>query len=105
VEGLLSYPFLSRETSLILVLTVALEAVAAVYGPISAGLEGHLGGGSATIANHFIHLAFATIGVLAVAAGAAATGAAAGLVLEPFVSKELLLRSGKNELGATITAG
>lgn len=90
---------------LILALAVALEALAAVHRTVATGLEGHLGGSAATIADDFIHLTIATTGILAVAAGTAARWATAGLILEPLVSKELLLGRGENELGAAIPAG
>lgn len=90
---------------LVLALTVALEAITAVDRTVSTGLEGHLSGSAAAIADYFVHLTVRTAGVLAVAAGRTATGATAGLVLESLVRKELLFRSGKYEFGAAVTAG
>ena len=89
---------------LVLVLTVALEAIAAIYGTIATGLEGHLGGRAAAITNDFEHLTVTTVRVLAVAASATASGATAGLVLEALVSKELLFGRGEYELGTAIAA-
>jgi len=83
--------------------TVGLEAVPAVYGPVSTGLEGHLGGAAAAIADHFVHLTGA-IATLGVPTGGAAGGAAAGLVLEALLSEELLLRGGEDEFCAAVTA-
>ena len=82
---------LAKRLFLVLVLAIPVKAIAAVHGAITAGLERHLSGYAATVANDFVHLPFATAGVLGVTAGRAATGATAGLVLEAFVSKELLL--------------
>ena len=82
-----------RETILVLALAIALKAITAVHGAIATRLEGHLGGGAAAVADHFIHLPLPAAGVLAVTAGTAAGGATAGLILESLVSKELLFGS------------
>ena len=78
---------------LVLALAVALEAIAAVDRTVAAGLERHLRGRSATITDDLVHLPVAPVGVLAVTASTAASGAAARLILEALVSKELLLGS------------
>ena len=81
----------ARALSVLSVLgTVLGEAFTAVHGPISTGLEGHLGGAAAAVADHFVHLAFTAVATV-LTAGGAAGGAAAGLVLEALVSVELLL--------------
>ena len=77
-------------------------AIVAIDWPITARLEGHLGGGAAFIANHGEHLALATALVAAVGT---AGGAAAGLVLEAFFSVEGLLGCGEGEFGAALAAG
>ena len=77
------------------------EAIAAVDRTIATGLEGHLGGDAAAIANHVIHLALAAVVVPAVGTAA---GATARLVLEAFFSVELLFRSGEGEFGAAFAA-
>ena len=83
---------------------MGLEAIAAVHGAISTGLEGHLGGAAAAIADHFVHLAGAIVATVSVAARSAAGRAAAGLVLEALFGEESLLGSGEHEVGATIAA-
>ena len=65
----------------VLVVAVALEALAAVHGAVALGLEGHLGGAAAAIADHFIVLALGAAGILAVAASGAALMATGGVVL------------------------
>ena len=86
-------------------LALAVEAVAAIYRTVSAGLEGNLGGDAAAVAYHFVHLTLATV---TTAAGRAALGTAAGatarLVLEALLGVELLLGSGEHEFGATLAA-
>ena len=77
------------------------EALTAINGPVSTWLEGHLGGAAAAVADHFVHLALATVVVAAVSA---AGGAAAGLVLEALFRIERLLRSRENEFGAALAA-
>ena len=95
----------ARALSVLSVLgTVLGEAFTAVHGPISTGLEGHLGGGAAAIADHFVHLALATVAAV-LTTGGAAGGAAAGLVLEALFSEESLFGSGDHEFVAAFTAG
>ena len=94
------------QSFLVAVLTLGLEALAAVHGTIATGLEGHLGGAAAAVADHFVHLT----GAIVVAAvlgttGSAASGAAGGLILEALLGEESLLGSGEVELGAAVTAG
>ena len=87
-------------------LTLGFKALAAVHGTIATGLEGHLGGAAATVANHFEHLALsATLAALAAAAICAASMATAGLILETLFREESLLGSRKYEFGATLAAG
>ena len=87
------------------ILTIRLKAGAAVDRTVSAGLERHLSGLAATIADHVKHLTLATVGTaVGSATRGAAGGAAAGLILEALVSIELLLRSGEHEFVATIAA-
>ena len=87
-------------------LTVLVEAIAAVYGTIAMGLERNLGGAAAAIADHFIHGAIGrTVGIAAVGTtGSAAGGAAAGLILEALLGVELLLACGEDELSAAVFA-
>ena len=83
---------------------VGLEAGAAVDRTIALGLEGHLSGGAAAVADHFEVLALAAaVGVLG-ATGSTALVATGGIVLEALVSKELLLRGGEYEFLAAVTA-
>ena len=85
---------------------LSLEASAAIYRTISAGLEGNLSGLTAAVADHIIHLTIAGAGSAVLGATLrAAGGAAAGLVLETLVSIELLLGSGEYEFVAALTAG
>ena len=88
----------------ILILTLGLEALTAVDGAISAGLEGHLGGAAAAVANHFVHLALTAVATV-LTAGGAAGGAAAGLVLEALFGVERLFGSSEHEFVAALTAG
>lgn len=90
---------------LVLALAVAFEAIAAVHRAVATGLERHLRGGATTVTNDFVHLAITTVGVLAVTASTAASGATARLILESLVSKELLLGTGEHELSTAIAAG
>ena len=83
---------------------MSLEAIAAVHGAISTGLEGHLGGAAAAIADHFVHLTGAIVAAVGVAASSAASGAAAGLILEALLGEESLLGSGEHEVLAAVTA-
>ena len=87
------------------VLTLGFEALAAVHGTISAGLEGDLSLTAAAIADHGVHLAGAIAVAVLSPTGSAAGGAAAGLILEALLSKELLLAGGEHELIAAVTAG
>ena len=89
---------------LVLRLTVALKALTAVYGAISAGLEGYLRGNATAVTNHFVHLTFATVGVLRSAAGGTACRAAAGLILESLISKKLLFAGREQEFLTTVPA-
>ena len=84
--------------------TILGEAFTAVHGPIATGLEGHLGGAAATVADHFVHLAFGTVAAI-LTAGSTAGGAAAGLILEALFGVESLLGSGEHEFVAAFTAG
>ena len=87
------------------ILTIRFEAGAAVDRTVPAGLERHLGGLAAAVADHVVHLTLAAVGAaVGSATRGAAGGAAAGLVLEALVSIELLLRSGEHEFVATIAA-
>ena len=87
------------------VLALCFEAVAAVHGTISAGLEGNLGFASAAVADHGEHgpgsSAVAVLGLAGVTAGLAAPG----LVLEALLGVELLFAGGKDELVSAVTAG
>jgi len=89
---------------LVLRLTVALKALAAIYGAIATGLERHLRGYTAAIANNFVHLPFSTVRVLRRAASGAACGAAAGLILKSLVSKKLLFAGREQEFLSTVPA-
>ena len=91
-------------SELILVVPLRLEALTAVHGPISAGLEGNLGGAAATVADHFVHLTGAVAAVLS-PTGSTAGGAAAGLILEALLGEKRLLAGGENEFVAAVTAG
>ena len=88
----------------LVLVAVALEALTAVHRTIALGLEGHLGGGTAAVADHFVVLTLGAAGILAVAASGAALMAAGRIVLEALVSEELLLRSAEHEFLAAITA-
>jgi hypothetical protein len=83
------------------------EAIAAIDRPVATGLERHLGGGAATVADYFIHLAIATAGTAAL--GTALVGpagrAATWFVCEAFLSEESLFGTRKYEFGAAVTAG
>ena len=86
-------------------LTLRFEASTAIDRTISAGLERNLSGLAAAIANHVIHLTFATgSATILGTASRTARGATTGLILEALVGIELLLRSGENEFGAALTA-
>ena len=81
------------------------EALAAVHGPIPTGLEGHLRGAAAAVADHFIHLALATVAAVVGTTGSTAGGAAAGLILEALFGVESLFGSGEGEFLTAFTAG
>ena len=84
---------------------VGLEALAAEYGAIASGLEGHLSGLAAAITNHVVHRTIGTAGgAILLTAGGAARGATAGLILEALVGVELLLAGGEDEFVAALTA-
>ena len=84
--------------------TILGEAFAAVHGLVATGLEGNLGGAAATIADHFEHLAFATVVVAIGTTSGAASGAAAGFVLEALFGVESLFGSGEGEFLTAFTA-
>jgi len=98
------YALPATDKLLVLALAVTLEAVTAVNGAIAARLERYLRGGAASVTNDFVHLPFAAIGVLAVAPGTTARGAAAWLVLEALVGEKLLFGGRKDKFSATVTA-
>ena len=58
----------------------------------------------AAIADHFVHLTGAIVATVRVAASSAASGAAAGLILEALLGEESLLGSGEHEVLAAVTA-
>jgi len=95
----------TRDSLVLAALTIALEALAAVNGTIATGLERHLCGGAATVADYFVHLTLATVGVLRGTARGTASGATTGLVLKALVGEKLLFAGGEYELCATVTAG
>ena len=86
------------------ILTLRVEAGAAIDRTVSAGLERNLGGLSATVADHIVHLALSASTAVVRAAGGTASGAATGLILEALVGIELLFRSGENKFRAALTA-
>ena len=75
------------------------EALAAVHGTVSLGLEGHLGLAAAAGAGCGEELTGGTGGVLA---SVTASLAALGLVLEAALCVELLLTGGEHELVAAL---
>ena len=87
------------------ILTLRFEAIAAVYGTISAGLERNLGLASAAITDHSEHLpgsaAVAVLSFTGVTAGLAPTG----FILEALFGVEFLFAGRENKFVATITAG
>ena len=86
------------------VLTLCFEAVTAVHGTISAGLERNLGLAAAAIADHGEHgPGSATVAVLGFT-GVTAGLAAAGLVLEALLSVEFLFAGGENKFVSAVTA-
>jgi hypothetical protein len=87
------------------VLTLCFEALTAIHGPISAGLEGNFGLAAASVADHFEHLAgSASVAVLGTA-GSTAGRAAAGLILEALLREKFLFARRENEFVAALTAG
>ena len=89
---------------LVAALALGVEALTAVYGPVSAGLERHLGGAAAAIANHFVHLARAAVPTVIITLVCPTGRTAAWFISEALLSKKGLFRSSKGEFGATIAA-
>ena len=87
------------------VLTLCFEAVTAVHGTISAGLERNLSLTSAAIADDRVHLPGSTAITVLCATRGTAGRAAAGLILETFLSEKFLFAGRKNEFVAAIPAG
>ena len=87
------------------VLTLCFEAVTAVHGTISAGLEGNLGFAAAAVADHGEHLPGSTAIAILGPTGSAAGGAAAGLILEALLREKFLFTGRENEFVAALTAG
>ena len=85
-----------------LVLLHGCEALTAVDGTVSAGLEGNLGLAAAVFTDHSEHLT-GSIAVLSSTLCSAALGAAAGLVLETLFSEESLLRSREDKFASAIS--
>lgn len=111
-------PCLEQGSQHILVASVVLaEAVAAIDRTVAAGTERNLSLNTASGAGYVMHFALleatttaateATARVATVLCFASCTAirATAWLVGEAFLSKEVLLRSGEYELGATVAAG
>ena len=86
-------------------LALCFEALTAVHGTISAGLERNLGLAAAAIADHSVHLAGSTTVAVLGTTGSAAGGAAAGLILEALLREKFLLTRRENEFVAALTAG
>ena len=86
-------------------LALCFEALTAVHGTISAGLERNLGLAAAAVADHGIHLAGSTAVAVLGTARSAAGRAAAGLILEALLSEEFLFIRRENEFVAAFTAG
>ena len=86
------------------VLTLCFEAVTAVHGTISAGLERHLGLAAAAVADHSEHgpgsVSVAVLGFTGVTAGLAAPG----LILETLLGVEFLFTGGEDEFVSAVTA-
>ena len=84
-----------------------MKALAAVDGLVTTGLERNLGGGAATVADDFVHLAIAAASApaIAIAPIGPAGGAAAGFVCKALLGEKRLFRAGEYEVYATITAG
>ena len=89
---------------LILALTLTVEAVAAIHRTVAPRLERNLRRCPAAIADHFVHLALSATAATARTALRTAARTTARLVLETLLSVKLLLRSGKYEFCATLTA-
>ena len=87
------------------VLALRFEALTAVDGTISTGLERNLGLAAAAVADHGVHLAGGTAIAVLGTTGSAAGRAAARLILEALLSEELLLAGRENEFVAAVTAG
>ena len=80
-------------------------AVAAIDGLVTTGLERNLSGSTAAVADHFVHLTLATIGIAAiVTTGSTAGGAATGFILETLLSVERLFGSRESEFLAAFGA-
>ena len=86
-------------------LTLRFEALTAVHGTISAGLERNLGFAAATVTDHSVHLAGSTAIAVLCTAGSTAGRAPAGLVLKAFLRKKFLFAGRENEFVAAFTAG
>ena len=70
-------------------LTLCFEALTAVNGTISAGLERNLGFAAAAVTDHSVHLAGSTTVAVLGTTGSAAGGAAAGLILEALLREKV----------------
>jgi len=89
---------------LILALALTVEAITAIHRTIAPRLERNLCCRPAAIADHFVHLAVTATAAAIGTALRTAARATTGLILEPLLRVEILLRSGKYELCATLTA-
>lgn len=90
-----------------LVAAVLGEAVSAVNRTVVARTERNLGLATASCTSYIVHFALLVTALAAAVlllAGRAAFRAAARFIGEPFLSKKILLGSGKNKFGAAITA-
>ncbi len=86
-------------------LTLCFEALTAVHGTISAGLERNLGLTAAAVADHSVHLTGGTAVAVLGTTGSATGRAAAGLVLEALLRKKFLFARRENKFIAALTAG
>lgn len=86
-------------------LTLSFEALTAIHGTISAGLERNLGLAAASVTDHGVHLAGSTAVAILRTTGSAAGGAAAGLILEALLREKFLFAGRENEFVAALTAG
>ena len=86
-------------------LTLCFEALSAVNGTISAGLERNLGFAAAAVTDHSVHLAGSTTVAVLGTTGSAAGGAAAGLILEALLREKFLFAGRENKFVAALTAG